>query len=78
MIGRLLEVLHHVIDHLPIEVLVEGEQPIEDVGGQVELEGRGDEERVHVGELQKLLSNLLPDEEEKLDEGAAEVEEEIG
>lgn len=32
------------------------------------------EERVHVGELQKLLSELLPDEQEKLDDGAKEVE----
>jgi len=32
------------------------------------------EERVHVGELQKLLNTLLPDEEKKLEEGAKEVE----
>lgn len=32
-----------------------------------------DEERVHVGELQKLLNDLLPDEQELLDKGAEEV-----
>ena len=37
-----------------------------------------DEERVHVGELQELLSRLLPDEQNLLDEGAKEVIEEIG
>ena len=31
------------------------------------------EERVHIGELQKLLSELLPDEQEFLDDGAKEV-----
>jgi len=36
------------------------------------------EERVHIGELQKLLLILLPDEQEKLDDGAKEVEDEIG
>lgn len=34
-----------------------------------------DEERVHVGELQKLLKDLVGDEEELLDKGAKEVEE---
>ena len=34
------------------------------------------EERVHVGELQKLLSILLADEQDLLDEGAKEVDEE--
>lgn len=38
------------------------------------LQSIADEERVHVGELQKLLAGLLPDEQEKLDEGAEEVE----
>lgn len=33
-----------------------------------------DEERIHVGELQKILSDLLPDEQELLDDGAKEVE----
>jgi len=32
------------------------------------------EERVHVGELQKLLSILLPDEQKLLDDGAKEIE----
>jgi len=32
------------------------------------------EEKIHVGELQKLLSDLLPDEQELLDDGAKEVE----
>jgi rubrerythrin len=41
------------------------------------LQHIADEERVHVGELQKLLSLLLPDEQKLLDEGAKEVEEEI-
>jgi rubrerythrin len=40
------------------------------------LQSIADEEKVHTGELQKILSNLLPDEEEKLDEGAKEVEDE--
>jgi len=34
-----------------------------------------DEEKVHVGEFQKLLNDMLDDEEEFLDEGAKEVEE---
>ena len=38
------------------------------------LQSISDEERVHVGELQKLLNDLLPDEEKKLEEGAKEVE----
>jgi len=38
------------------------------------LQDIADEEKVHVGELQKLLSNMLPDEEAKLEEGAKEVE----
>jgi len=38
------------------------------------LQSVSDEERVHVGELQKLLSILLPDEQELLDDGAKEVE----
>jgi rubrerythrin len=33
-----------------------------------------DEERIHVGELQKLLNDILPDEKDKLEEGAKEVE----
>lgn len=37
-----------------------------------------DEERVHVGELQKLLDILLPDEKDMLEEGREEVEEELG
>jgi len=37
-----------------------------------------DEERVHVGELQKVLNALLNDEVELLEEGAKEVEEEMG
>jgi rubrerythrin len=32
------------------------------------------EERIHIGELQKLLTMLLPDEQEHLDGGAKEVE----
>jgi rubrerythrin len=38
------------------------------------LQSVADEERIHVGELQKLLSDLLPDEQELLDDGAKEVE----
>ena len=38
------------------------------------LQSVADEEKVHVGELQKLLSDLLPDEQELLDDGAKEVE----
>jgi len=37
-----------------------------------------DEERVHVGELQKLLIDLLSDEQELLDDGAKEVEDDVG
>jgi rubrerythrin len=33
------------------------------------------EEKVHVGELQKLLSDLLPDEQKFLDKGKEEIEE---
>ena len=40
------------------------------------LESIAGEERVHVGELQKLLSDMLPDEKDKLEEGAKEVEKE--
>ena len=39
------------------------------------LQDLSDEERVHVGELQKLLVDLLPDEQELLDEVKKEVEE---
>jgi len=38
------------------------------------LQEIADEEKVHVGELQKLLNDMLPDEKEKLEEGAKEVE----
>ena len=38
------------------------------------LQSIADEEKIHVGELQKLLSNLLPDEEGFLEDGAKEVE----
>ena len=38
------------------------------------LQSIADEERQHIGELQKLLSILLPDEQELLDAGAEEVE----
>jgi len=36
-----------------------------------------DEERVHVGEFQRLLNELVPDEQEMLDDGAGEVEDKI-
>ena len=36
----------------------------------------GNEERQHVGELQELLRELLPDEQDFLDDGAKEVKEE--
>ena len=39
------------------------------------LQSIADEERVHVGELQKLLKGLLPDEEGLLEECEKEVEE---
>jgi rubrerythrin len=39
------------------------------------LEDIADEERVHVGELQRLLNILLPDEEKWLADGATEVNE---
>ena len=38
------------------------------------LQSIADEEKIHVGELQKLLDKLLPDEKEFLEEGAKEVE----
>jgi rubrerythrin len=38
------------------------------------LQSISDEEKVHVGELQKLLSILLKDEQQFLDDGAKEVE----
>lgn len=37
-----------------------------------------DEERVHAGEFLRLLHELAPDEQKFYDEGAEEVEEEIG
>jgi len=37
-----------------------------------------DEERVHAGEFLRLLHELAPDERKSYDEGAEEVEEEIG
>jgi len=37
-----------------------------------------DEERVHAGEFLRLLKELAPDEQKFYDEGAEEVEEEIG
>jgi rubrerythrin len=39
------------------------------------LQEVADEERVHAGEFQKLLNILLPDEQEHLAQGAAEVAE---
>ncbi len=39
------------------------------------LQDIADEERVHVGEFQRLISILLPDEEKFLADGAAEVNE---
>lgn len=39
------------------------------------LEDIADEERVHAGEFQRLISLLVDDEEEKLAEGAEEVDE---
>ena len=41
------------------------------------LQSIADEEKIHVGELQKLLIDLLPDEQEKLDDGAGEVEDTV-
>jgi rubrerythrin len=41
------------------------------------LQDIADEERVHVGELQKLLNDMLPDEEKLLEEGEKEVKEEL-
>jgi len=43
---------------------------------KIVLQAIADEEKVHVGELQELLKNLLPDEEDHLEEGADEVKEE--
>jgi len=39
------------------------------------LQDIADEERVHAGEFQRLINVLLPDEEERLADGAAEVDE---
>ncbi len=39
------------------------------------LQDIADEERVHAGEFQKLLAILVPDEADRLDQGAREVEE---
>ena len=42
---------------------------------KIVLQAIADEEKVHVGELQELLKNLLPDEEDHLEEDADEVKE---
>jgi len=42
------------------------------------LQDIANEERVHVGEFQRLLKILLPDEETYLKKGAAEVDEKAG
>jgi len=42
------------------------------------LKDIADEERVHAGEFLRLLHELAPDEQKFYDEGAGEVEEEIG
>ena len=42
------------------------------------LKDIADEERVHAGEFLRLLKELAPDEEQFYDQGAKEVEEEIG
>ena len=42
------------------------------------LQSIADEEKVHVGELQALLKRLLSDEQEFLDDGAKEVEKDLG
>ena len=44
---------------------------------QVVLKVVADEERVHAGEILRLLNELAPDEEKLYSEGAKEVEEEI-
>jgi len=41
------------------------------------LQGIADEEKIHVGELQALLSKLLPDEDGFLEDGAKEVEDDL-
>ena len=41
------------------------------------LQDIADEEKVHIGELQRLLKGILPDEQGFLDEGADEVEDEF-
>lgn len=41
------------------------------------LQDISNEEKVHVGELQRLLNTLLKDEQEHLDDGAKEVEDKI-
>ena len=38
------------------------------------LQSIADEERIHVGEFQKLISMLVEDEDELLDDGAGEIE----
>jgi rubrerythrin len=42
------------------------------------LKDIADEERVHAGEFLRLLHELAPDEKKFYDEGAEEVEEELG
>jgi len=42
------------------------------------LQSIADEEKIHVGELQKLLSDLLSDEQGFLDDGVKEVEDQLG
>lgn len=42
------------------------------------LQDISNEEKVHVGELQKLLNDLLPDEEELLENGEGEVDDSVG
>ena len=42
------------------------------------LQDIADEEKIHVGELQKLLNDMLSDEKGFLDDGAKEVEDQLG
>jgi len=42
------------------------------------LQNIADEEKVHVGELQKLLDRLLSDEKDFLEKGSEEVEKDLG
>ena len=61
-----------------VQMYMQLAESIEDKLAKEVLVDIADEERVHAGEFLRLLKHLAPDEEKFYNEGAKEVEEEMG